>query len=176
MKLQRGTLRTPTWLQETRAVPTIFFVSKILISWIFFKITYELILYAKLNESGSWNEVSCSKKDSQMNDFYLKLKLTSICFTHTSAIVITIWYMLLHRWEMWRSLSCMAFSIYEVVSVAWHWRIWVVVYIKKNNNNNNNYATDKRRKRLRSWSSMTLCQERIKGTEKASAIHTLFHR
>ena len=51
------------------------------------KITYELILYAKLNESGSWNEVSCSKKDSQMNDFYLKLKLTSICFTHTSAIV-----------------------------------------------------------------------------------------
>ena len=94
------------------------------------KITYELILYAKLNESGSWNEVSCSKKDSQMNDFYLKLKLTSICFTHTSAIVITIWYMPLHRWEMWRSLSCMASSIYEVVSVAWHSRIWVVVYIK----------------------------------------------
>ena len=95
------------------------------------KITYELILYAKLNESGPWNEVSCSKKESQMNDFHLKLKLTSICFTHTSAIVITIWYILLHRWEMWRSLSCMAFSIYEVVRVAWHSRIWVVVYKKK---------------------------------------------
>ena len=94
------------------------------------KITYELILYAKLNESGPWNEVSFSKKDSQMNDFYLELKLTSICFTHTSAIVITIWYMLLHRWEMWRCLSCMAFSIYEVVRVACHSRIWVVVYKK----------------------------------------------
>ena len=32
---------------------------------------------------------------------------------------------------MWRSLSCIAFSIYEVAGVAWHSRIWVVVYIKK---------------------------------------------
>ena len=117
------------------------------------KITYELILYAKLNESGPWNGVSFSKKDSQMNDFYLKLKLTSICFTHTSAIVITIWYMLLHRWEMWRCLSCMAFSIYEVVRVAWHSRIWVVVYKK------NNCVTDKRRERLRSWSSIMLIRK-----------------
>ena len=117
------------------------------------KITYELILYAKLNESGPWNEVCFSKKDSQMNDFYLKLKLTSICFTHTSAIVITIWYMLLHRWEMWRCLSCMAFSIYEVVRVAWHSRIWVVVYKKKN------CVTDKRRERLRSWSSIMLIRK-----------------
>ena len=84
-----------------------------------------------MNQGHEMRSLVVKRIASQMNDFYLKLKLTSICFTHTSAIVITIWYMLLHRWEMWRSLSCMAFSIYEVVSVAWHWRIWVVVYIKK---------------------------------------------